>query len=591
MCGAGLTGAQPSLLPESSLGPFDDRLRAIEKELWADPWGARAALEGMQSESQLKSGSGDGSTAYHMLLAQSLLYLHVDEALSGAVDAGLNSLTAQTPTRMRRALNLLQGMRLNRDGDYERSIEQLNAVRDAARSEGLETLAVLATAELGYANTQAGRHEDALTWLQLAYEDAFALKDPFPIAVVNEVFGLLYTYLDQPGNAIRFYQTALADYETLGYPVSVAEAVFGIGIAHRYAGQWELALQAFQRYQNLTEMHADVHSRFTAAYGLGTTLADMGDCEGALPIIDSALAIQGPQGYTAELLKRAASCHARAGNGMVAYEILERYHNATLDLVERNASQRRFAQRETLENERQALQIELLQEQARVRTLEIARQQGDIRAQRISVALLVAALTLATILAWWRLRDMRRLRALSTQDSLTGVSNRRFIFKRLESLLAGLDSERGDVAVLLLDIDDFKAINDRFGHPIGDVVLQSLAEALRDVLRPGDELARIGGEEFMLVLPRTDSRSAMAVAWRLHECIQDMPIKGGGGKSLAITVSIGVACTRGRARSTDALYGAADEALYRAKAGGKNRCELASPRDPSSTVPSPDSED
>ena len=217
----------------------------------------------------------------------------------------------------------------------------------------------------------------------------------------------------------------------------------------------------------------------------------------------------------------------------------------------------------------------LLQEQARVRSLEIGQQQRELRNERLGFILIAVGLVTVVAIVLWRLRDLRRYRALSTRDGLTGIANRRHIFDRLESLLEGLAPDRGSLSVVLLDVDDFKAINDRHGHPVGDRVLQALAASLAGMLRPGDEVARVGGEEFLLVLPRTDRDGAVRVAARLREALRDLRVAAGGGAPITITASIGVA-TAGPGRDNPAaLYAAADEALYRAKASGKNRFELA----------------
>jgi two-component system cell cycle response regulator len=231
-----------------------------------------------------------------------------------------------------------------------------------------------------------------------------------------------------------------------------------------------------------------------------------------------------------------------------------------------------------LEDDRHALELELLREQARTRGLEIELQQRDASARRWAFGLLLCAAALAALALYWRRQHARRLSELIQADPLTGLVNRRTIFERLEALLARLAEDRGDAAVLLIDLDNFRSVNDRYGHPVGDVVLQSVGAALRAALRPGDEVARLGGEEFMIVLPRTDAASAMSVAWRLHECLQDLPERADGGRSISVTASIGVASTRGRPTGVDALYRATEEALLRAKDGGGNRCELASPR-------------
>jgi two-component system cell cycle response regulator len=128
------------------------------------------------------------------------------------------------------------------------------------------------------------------------------------------------------------------------------------------------------------------------------------------------------------------------------------------------------------------------------------------------------------------------------------------------------------VAVLMLDLDHFKQINDTLGHLVGDGVLRELGELLRGAVRTADFVARYGGEEFVLVLPETSAEGAVAFADRLREKVAHHPFGNVAGVSLAISASIGVALFPApRIATVDELLSAADTALYRAKADGRNR--------------------
>ncbi|WPB56037.1 diguanylate cyclase [Xylophilus sp. GOD-11R] len=152
-------------------------------------------------------------------------------------------------------------------------------------------------------------------------------------------------------------------------------------------------------------------------------------------------------------------------------------------------------------------------------------------------------------------------------DPLTGVLNRRGLEERLRLAVASARRGARPLSVAMLDADYFKRINDRFGHEVGDAVLRSLAETLRSRLRQSDAVARLGGEEFIAVLPDTDMEGAMALAEALRAAIEkhEDPVYG------SITVSIGVAVGVGADIDGATLLRAADEALYRAKADGRNR--------------------
>ena len=604
--------SQPALLPPGLTGADASRLRTLEPLVWSDPWMARARLR------SLPPFAADIEAARCLLLAQALLYLYLDEEFAAAVDAGLAALDTDSSPILRYQLAILDGIRTAREGGFVDAATRLADSAEAARAEGLAAIALFATAELAYAHAHAGDYERALVVLQDAAREALLAEDPFLTARVDETYGVIYTYLDEFDRAVAYSQRSLAGYEALGYPVYVAEAVYGLATAYRYAGEREAAIEAFRRYQDIMVSHDDGGGTFSALYGLGMTQAELGDCATALPLIEEALSADGPPDYDAELLKRAAVCHARDGDAAAAraallrarsiienmptlagtrwaidldkadsdvnaalgdyeqaYRALSRYHEAQLALQRENASEQRQNQRTAMENARQALQIELLQEQARVRSLEVDQQQREQRNERTGFLLLIVGLALVAVIVLWRLRDLRRFRELSNRDGLTAVANRRFIFEQLKAQLAGLAPGRGGVSIMLIDVDDFKAINDRHGHPAGDRVLQATADALSEILRPGDRIARVGGEEFMLLLPRTDQDGAARVADRARETLEALRVTAGGGRDIAITASIGVATTSPGQATVDALYAAADEALYAAKARGKNRVEVA----------------
>ncbi len=167
--------------------------------------------------------------------------------------------------------------------------------------------------------------------------------------------------------------------------------------------------------------------------------------------------------------------------------------------------------------------------------------------------------------------DNVRLAALAQTDPLTQVLNRRALTDRLVSELDRARRYGHSVAVLMLDLDHFKAVNDSRGHLVGDGVLKDTAEILRSAVRSADFVARYGGEEFVIVLPETSLEGATTFAERLRERIASTLFAGGPGGTLTLSVSIGVSLFPApRITSVDDLLSAADTALYRAKADGRN---------------------
>jgi diguanylate cyclase (GGDEF)-like protein/PAS domain S-box-containing protein len=162
------------------------------------------------------------------------------------------------------------------------------------------------------------------------------------------------------------------------------------------------------------------------------------------------------------------------------------------------------------------------------------------------------------------------LEKLATTDDLTGLYNRRSFQTGSETAIRHARSEGRPLSLLLLDVDQFKGINDTHGHEIGDATLRQLATALQMVLRSDDVPARVGGEEFAVLLPNTDLRQAEALAERAGELISGQEINGRDSR-FRLTVSIGIADLTPEVRSLSELLRRADAALYQAKARGRNR--------------------
>lgn len=178
------------------------------------------------------------------------------------------------------------------------------------------------------------------------------------------------------------------------------------------------------------------------------------------------------------------------------------------------------------------------------------------------------------------LRDMTRekrthseLERLVTRDGLTGLVNRRHFDHLLHKEWARLRREKGLLSLLMVDVDHFKAYNDRYGHVAGDVCLQRAASVFTEsVMRPSDVVARYGGEEFALILPDTDMAGAETVAERIQQGMATLDIPHKDGEGGRVTVSMGLATVDPSAGATPAqLLVMADDALYRAKHAGRSR--------------------
>lgn len=176
--------------------------------------------------------------------------------------------------------------------------------------------------------------------------------------------------------------------------------------------------------------------------------------------------------------------------------------------------------------------------------------------------------SLQRALAAWR-ATAQEMHTLAHTDALTGLANRRAAQEVLGREVARAARYQRELALLMLDLDRFKVLNDRHGHPVGDRVLVALAERLRAHVRASDLIARWGGEEFVVVAPETSAAQAQRLAEQLRAHVQRDPFLDGH----RITISLGVASYR-EGDDVEALVARSDAALYRAKAGGRNRVAI-----------------
>lgn len=226
--------------------------------------------------------------------------------------------------------------------------------------------------------------------------------------------------------------------------------------------------------------------------------------------------------------------------------------------------------------------------------LNVALATDDIEAGWRAKALVISCvvLTLCGLTVFLSLmfgRELRRraamqaeLARLSLTDTLTGLPNRRRFEETFEQVWKNARRTGRPLSLLIVDADHFKRYNDRYGHAVGDKVLKGLADCLSvSVRRPNDLVARVGGEEFVVLLPETDAEGALRVAGKVHEAVSTLGIDTAGIAPGSVTVSIGLAVADDAdAGSTEELYRKADAALYDAKAAGRNRTYSAEPSGP-----------
>ncbi|MEN1729394.1 MAG: diguanylate cyclase [Pseudomonadota bacterium] len=271
-----------------------------------------------------------------------------------------------------------------------------------------------------------------------------------------------------------------------------------------------------------------------------------------------------------------ARIYAAQGRWQAAFESAQAQLELEREDAERRLSQSSERARARLDFETARLQRSELEAELRVRELQIEAAQRQAFWQRATLLLAFGVLALAGLVLYRLRRHGKQLSELALRDALTNLPNRRAFFHRSARLLHEAQLTDQPISVMMIDLDHFKEINDEHGHGVGDQVLADFAALLRRVARGSDVPARIGGEEFALLLPGTDRQGALLLAERLlialaeAKRVVDLPLK-------PLTASIGVA-SRKEEEDIESLMKQADSALYQAKREGRARAIAAEGR-------------
>ena len=541
--------------------------------------------------------------------AENLLYFYED--FNKTIAQAIALIDDKTPLKIQSHLYIYQGLIYRRHAQYADSVLILRKAMSIAKKNNLTYLFILAKQELAFTKSITELFELSLNEMQEAYLDAYSLKEHFLIAVINETYGAIYGYMDDYEKSIEYYQKALNTYERLNYPAHVSEAIYGIAITYRYWQKYDLAIRYFELYQEKIAYTPNTEISFFSAYGLGMTLAEKGDCVKAIDVINHALTLNGLIDYNAELYKQQVHCfiilgeleqaqasltkaenifmslpelvgtkwqleviklgselaHAR-NNDSEAFQLSRQYYQKYNELLVKNSSTRLTTARAAMENERKYVEQALTLQRKKVAALENdSYHQQKLQNLYLLIFMLCAGVVVIIVITI-QYKNNKKMYALSIKDPLSNLYNRRYIFEYLSNYMNDVLVEKTELSVILFDIDDFKMVNDKFGHPVGDKVIKKIADLCHDVFRNEDVIGRVGGEEFLCILPRTDEKQCKVIAERFLKKISQQVFQV--EPSLQLTVSIGIATLSQLSPTSEMLYLHADAALYQAKHNGKN---------------------
>lgn len=562
--------------------------------------------------------------------ARLLLCDHLSERDKPAAEAEVAKARALLPQATRRGLEAgvltCEGTILETASENARARELYEeAVAVATRAQDDEMLAASLFAR-GYLLGLQGQYATGLADLkrgQALYEE---LKMPNHALTAMNGIAILYNRMGDYNQARHMYDQALKVQRDAGMYREQSVTLHNLGRAHENLREWDEAQASFQESYEISRQLNYPRGEAYALRGLAAVKNAKGDPNGALQTLEQATALQ-RQTPDARLnaqiqLARGVALHRlrelpasaaalesalavfrqadslselRATYGELAAVLSDMGNwregyahllNAqeTSERMFRNQVDQRFA---TLKVEFDTAAKEkentLLIRENNANQLALAEGQRARNLQRAVIFLTVILAVLLATLAWHQWRSTRRMRTLAMTDELTGVPNRRAVLSRLAPLLQ--QPSPPSCAMLIIDIDHFKSINDQHGHAEGDEALKLVARELREDVHEPAFIGRLGGEEFVVVIPGADFDKAYRLAERFRESVMGLDTRR-WLKDRRITVSIGLTMARSSGDTSSSMLQRADAALYDAKRSGRN-CVKAQVPTPESEVPVP----
>ena len=406
--------------------------------------------------------------------------------------------------------------------------------------------------EAGVLNNIALQHRDlenyewALEYLHKSLESFKNLADMEGLGNIYETLCRTYFYNNQPDEALKYGEKSLALYQEINILHGEAEALTSLGNVHAALKHYDQAQTHYQKALEITQKIGHRQGEAETLLRIGHLQTLTGQADIALQTLFKALKIS----ETLDLKKTIYE----------SYEYISKAYKKQLDFEKALNYFEKFFKLyrevfDTNENNRvEALaimhQLETVQKDAEIYRLKNVALQNEIQERK---------------------KIQARLQKLAITDPLTGLYNRRYIFKLANEEFQHSKLDQQEFAAILIDIDNFKKINDRYGHSAGDEVLIRLAECMRDALRKQDTLARYGGEEFVALLPQTSAVEAKLVAERLRKMISELTILY-KGQEIHTNVSVGIAQFNTlQINNIENIFNRADLTMYAAKQAGGNR--------------------
>jgi diguanylate cyclase (GGDEF)-like protein len=471
------------------------------------------------------------------------------------------------------AIALLErGLHLSRAGELLLGQEDLLAACDHFKALSLPRDLELCLGHLANHYKRVGDTDEALRLLNGLLLGARAREATFDAAVYVNGLAQVHHQRGDWFRAMETFRIALDMATRLGDRIGQAYADHGIAHTLLRLGRASDALVHARSELSILSDGSDPVQATRAAVLLVQVLNAAGRVEEALREVrhvDAEVEALNDDSLRSEWLRVRADVQARAGHWRDAHASLTAWQEFELRQHQQQLSQQSARLRMQFNREKDAAELHALR--------EVNEQEKRlVRIQALTLTLIAALLGIAFAFGIHKIRQARRLHRLAMLDELTGLPNRRAALARLDEELRLARRLGRTLSILMVDVDHFKRINDAHGHPVGDEVLRHVARTLGLSLRSRDHLGRIGGEEFLVVLPDTSVDHTRGIAERMREAIAHTPCPSPSGP-IDVTISVGVATADATEELPAMLIERADAALYCAKRLGRNLISMAAP--------------
>jgi diguanylate cyclase (GGDEF)-like protein len=504
-----------------------------------------------------------------------------------------------------------EGESLENSGDNTKAMAQYTEAASVATSEHDDEMLALSLYSRGYLLGVMGDYATGLIELRRADALFEKLKKPLHELVTLNSIATIYNRMGDYVQARHIYTRALAAQRQAGLQREQVVTLYNLGRANENLHDWDASRTAFAETLEISRKINYLRGEAYGMRGLAAVANALGDPEGALDTLKSAEVIQKQvpdsrlraqiqlaRGIALHKLQRLpestqalesalvdfrqadalyelnqvyselAAVYAETGNWRDAYA-RQVDAKTTSDKLLKNQLDQGFATLKVeFDTATQDKENAALKKQNEANQRALAQARSVRRLQATVIILTISLVLLLTLLAVFQHRSTLRMHLLAMTDELTGVPNRRAVLGRLDPLLRRDDPAA--CSILIVDIDYFKAINDQLGHSTGDEVLKLVAATVRAAVSEPAFFGRLGGEEFLIVLPATGLSQARATAQSFCEKIEAIDTSRWFGERRHITCSIGVSTSVPGRDTPSTMLQRADAALYAAKRGGRN---------------------